>query len=131
MSGKAQNVIEQFYENLQSGNFEGAMGLMSDSIEIIFYGPPEIPMTGTYLGKDGIARFFDILGQNIELYEFVPTEFIAEGNQVAVIGRERSKVRNTGKVFDVNWVQVWDVENNKIMRLRDFFDTASMVSAFS
>lgn len=124
------SVVEAFYESIGSEGFGKALTHMSESAVLEFFGPSEVPIAGRYSGHDEIRTFFERIGENLQVEEFEVNEFIVSASQVAVIGRERSTVIKTGRTFDVPWVQVFDVAGGKIVRLRDYFETASMADAF-
>ena len=124
-------LIRTFYDHVAGGEFASALDMFAEDAEVVFTGPASIPLSGSYCGRGEIERFFGIIGNAFEVEIFQPLEFIDDGTQVAVIGREKSVVRATGKTFDVNWVQVWTVEAGRITRLRDYFDTGTMALAFN
>lgn len=126
----SEAVVKEFYQCVGVGKFSEALNLMSASAVVEFFGPSEIPIAGRYRGHEEIRIFFDQIGANLQIEEFQVHEFIVQSEKVAVIGRERSTVLRTGNTFDVPWVQVFDVSNGKITRLRDYFETASLLQAF-
>jgi len=122
-------LIKQFHTWVAAGNFDRALQLFADDACIIFHGPANNPLAGRYEGQEGVERFFSTIGNFVEIEHFSADEFIDAGNIVVVLGRERSKVKATGKVFDVPWVQIWRTCDGKITALTDFFDTGSMAFA--
>ncbi|MNR25460.1 SnoaL-like domain protein [compost metagenome] len=127
----SKEIVKRFYEYAGNGRFAEAAALFSPQAHISFYGPSSVPHSGEYHGADGLQKFFAIVGGTLEVQAFEPLEFIAEGDRVAVLGRERSRVKDNGREFSVQWVQVWTVEHQKIVRLRDYFDTGTMAEAFA
>jgi len=124
------HLIQQFHALIASNHFNEAMQLFADDACIIFHGPANNPMAGQYKGREGVAQFFATIGEFVEMEHFAAEEFIDAGATVVVLGRERSKVKATGKIFDVPWVQIWRTQDGKITELTDFFDTGSMAEAF-
>src|SRR5215208_6972795 len=45
---------------------------------------------GTRHGHEGVAEYFSLLDENLELEQFEPREFVAQGDTVVVVGFERS-----------------------------------------
>lgn len=127
----SKEIIERFYHYAASGHFAEAAALFSTQAHISFYGPASVPHSGEYHGVEGLQAFFAIVGGSLEVQAFEPLEFITEGERVVVLGRERSRVKDNGREFTVQWVQVWTVEQQKIVRLRDYFDTGTMAEAFA
>ncbi|ATE78180.1 nuclear transport factor 2 family protein [Pseudomonas frederiksbergensis] len=127
----SKEIVQRFYEYAGSGRFAEAMALFCADAHISFYGPSSVPHSGEYHGVEGLQAFFAIVGGTLEVQAFEPLEFIAEGNRVVVLGRERSRVKDNGREFSVQWVQVWTVQQQQIVRLRDYFDTGTMAEAFA
>jgi len=129
----ALNLIKSFHALAGQGKFEQALGLFADDAVIEFHGPANNPLAGRYQGPTQVAQFFTKVGSSFEIEHFAATEFIHAQDTVVVLGRERSKVKTTGKVFDVPWVQIWRTQESqdgrKITALTDFFDTGSMAAA--
>lgn len=124
------HLIRDFYGRMARHDFKSALELFSDDAELEFFGPSVIPLSGAFRGREAVQRFFSTVGSTVATESFQPVEFIDGGNQVVVIGRERSTVLTTNRTFDVEWVQVWTVRGERISRLRNFFDTGSMALAF-
>jgi len=122
-------LVKQFHQLAAVGHFARALALFSEDAVVVSHGPSSNPLTGRYEGAQGIAQFFAKVGELFEIQHFEAQEFIDAGTTVVVVGRERSKVKATGKVFDVPWVQIWRIHNEKIIALTDFFDTGSMALA--
>ena len=69
------------------------------------------------------------LASTVEYTTFEPREFIAQGDQVVVIGSERARVKATGRVVDTDWVMVFTIRDGKVVRFRDYYDTAPSLAA--
>jgi len=124
------DLVKQFHSLVGAGNFGDALALFADEASVIFHGPANNPLAGRYQGREAVAQFFAKVGQNFDIQQFEAQEFIDAGATIVVLGRERSKVKTTGRVFDVPWVQIWRTADGKITELTDFFDTGSMAEAF-
>jgi hypothetical protein len=125
------SLIQQFHALAGSGRFAEALDLFADDAVVEFHGPQGNPLAGRHAGRAAIERFFGLIGTSFEVEQFAAHEFIDAGNKVVVLGRERSRVRATGRVFDVPWAQVWRVRDGRIAALTDFFDTGSMALALA
>ncbi len=66
-----------------------------------------------------------------ESLEFDPREYVCEGEQVVAIGHYRWKVRSTGKVFESNFVHIFTIRENLVVRFREFLDSAALAAAHS
>jgi ketosteroid isomerase-like protein len=123
-------IVKNFHSLAAAGRFAEALALFASDATVRFNGPERLPLSGTYSGAEAIAGFFQRIGSLLDVQAFEAQEFIDAGDTVVVTGRERSKVRATGRVFDVAWAQVWRVRDGRLVALTDFFDTGSMAPAF-
>ena len=123
--------IRQFHALAGGGRFGEALALFADDAVIEFHGPASNPLAGRHAGRHAIERFFGLIGASFEVQHFAAEEFIDAGATVVVLGRERSRVKPTGRVFDVACVQVWRTRDGRIAALTDFFDTGSMAQALA
>lgn len=124
------DIVKQFYTCASRGEFNKAIDLMSEDALLVFHGPTTLPLAGQFVGHEQIRGFFAMIGELIHVEEFSAQEFIGDGARVAVKGRERSTIRETGRSFDVSWVQIFTITNGRIEVLEDHFDTATMLEAF-
>ena len=131
MSDQANvGVVQQGYEALGRGDIPALLDLMADDVEWTLQGPPVIPWAGTRRGREGVAEFFSLLGENLEFERFEPREFVAQGDTVVVLGYERSLVKPTGRTFEQEWAHVYTLRDGKIAKGRFIEDTAAQVVAF-
>jgi uncharacterized protein len=61
----------------------------------------------------------------------IPGAFIAEGDRVVVLGRERGRVKGTGKTFDNDWALVFTFGGGKVTGFQCYENTAAIAEAFS
>jgi ketosteroid isomerase-like protein len=127
----ATDVAKKIYECFAKGDLSGVLACLSESIEWKLIGPSSIPYFGTYKGISGVEKFFASLFEHEEILEFVPEEFIGSEKSVAVTGRERCRAKSTSIEFTVQWTQIFDVTNGKVVRWREYIDTAPMVAAYT
>ena len=131
MSDQANvGVVQQGYEALGRGDIPALLDLMADDVEWTLQGPPVIPWAGTRRGREGVAKFFSLLGETLEFERFEPREFVAQGDTVVVLGYERSLVKPTGRTFGQEWAHVYTLRDGKIAKGRFIEDTAAQVVAF-
>jgi uncharacterized protein len=84
MSASENKAATQYaYQSFGAGDLEGAMKDMADDIEWIE--PGESTISGTYRGKDEVARFFTTLAS--KSFRTEPQHFIADGDHVVVLTR--------------------------------------------
>jgi ketosteroid isomerase-like protein len=118
-------VVQGTYEAVGRGDIPALLDLLTDDVQWTFQGPSTIPFAGTRRGREGVAEFFSLVGENLEFQEFEPREFVAQGNTVVVLGFERSLVRPTGRTFEQEWAHVYKLRDGKVAEFLAFEDTAA------
>lgn len=123
-------LVQHLYTAFAQGDIPLLLSVLSDDIDWLFYGPGEIPFAGHYRGKAEVAGFFAKAMETSDFMEFEPREFLPGANSVLVQGHERVRAKATGRVWETEWAHVFTIEGGKIVRLREYYDTAVMVEAF-
>jgi ketosteroid isomerase-like protein len=123
-------VVQATYEAVGRGDISAVLDLLTDDVEWTLQGPSVIPFAGTRHGREGVAEFFSLVGENLEFEQFEPRDFVAQGDSVAVLGYERSLIKPTGRTLEQEWAHVYTLRDGKIAKFRGFEDTAALVVAF-
>jgi ketosteroid isomerase-like protein len=121
--------VVAMYEAMARGDGNAVRDLLTDDAELEIDGPPEAPTTGHWKGRDqvlaGAARNYGQLeDQRPELLSVV-----AQGDLVAVIARERGRVRATGREYEMAWVHLYTFRGNQVRRIYGFCDNHALVQA--
>jgi uncharacterized protein len=105
---EAQNtqIVKDAYAAFQRGDVPGVLATLDDGVqwEAVIGTEGIVPTAGVRHGRTGVGQFFQQLADNIVFEAFEPREFIAQGDQVAVIGRYKGNAKTTGKTWDAEWV---------------------------
>lgn len=125
------NIVKQTYECFLRGDIESLLKLYSEDVQWEVYGPPSIPTAGERKGLAELRQFFAQVNDSLEAKSFEPQEFIAQGDQVVVLGQYNWIAKPTGRNFNANWAHVVTLKDGKITRFREYTDTAAGVVAFT
>jgi ketosteroid isomerase-like protein len=106
------------------------LALLDPNTQWELSGPSEIPWAGSFRGHDGVEKFLAAISANVEIERFEPRSFIAQDEQVVVLGFEKVRVKQTGRVFEVHWAHAYTLSGGKIATLREYTDTAATSAAF-
>ena len=107
-------------------------GMMSEDVEWFVPGPKEIlPFAGLWKGADGIAEFNRLLATTMRYDKVEIKEYIVDGDQVAAIFEAEGIAKSTGKAFKSEILRLYTFKDGKIIKVRNFYDTSSYVSAVS
>jgi ketosteroid isomerase-like protein len=123
---KSLEVVRELYAKLTAGDAIGALALMSDDIEWITMMDYKVSGRGPQKVLEGILV---PAMEEWEPYKLTPHEFICDGSKVVSVGIFKGTNRQTGKEVEVDYSHIWEVGNGKIVRHRQFIDTAKIEPA--
>ena len=92
-------------------------------------GSTAVPYAGRWLGRAQVGEFFAAVGRSAEVQQFGPTEFLGDGDRVAVLGHGRVRSKSTGRTYDADWRHIWTLRDGKITAFREFIDTTAVNGA--
>jgi len=124
-------LVQKTYELFKSGDIETLLGMYSDDISWETPKVENAPFTGKISGRDKVAEFFTSLDEHEEFSVFEPTEFIAQGNKVVVLGHSTARVKSTNKELTLEFAHIVTVADGKITGFYEFFDTAAATKAYT
>jgi ketosteroid isomerase-like protein len=123
-------VVQDLYAAFGRGDMAGMLALLDEDVDWYFNGrPQDIPFAGHWQGHTRMADFFQTVTTTCDILEFGPDEVLIFGNHILSLGYERVRVKTTGREFESNWAHLFTVKEGRIIRLREFYDTAAMVDA--
>ena len=126
---EALAVVQSAYAAFNRGDIPAVLDVIADDVEWKFIGSKGLPYTGTFRGKDEVAKFFASIPEVEDLLVFEPRESIPAGDKVAVLGWERSQVRLGGKVFESEWAHIFTIRDGRIVRFWGMYDTQASAEA--
>ncbi|WP_448552292.1 nuclear transport factor 2 family protein [Thalassotalea montiporae] len=112
---KALQVVQGFFAAYAKGDLEAIKAFVAEDVE--WHIPGRHKLAGT---KRGIAEFTEFFGQ-LGKAGFKAEVMILAANDTYVIDAHRG-FSNTdgGNNIDINWVLLYQIENNKIKRVQNF-----------
>jgi uncharacterized protein len=122
--------VQGIYEAFGRGDIPALLSVVADDIDWSIAGPPAVPHAGRRRGRQEVEQFFPVLAATEEFEQFEPREYIAQGDQVVVLGYLRSRVKATGRTYENEWAMVWTLRDGKVLRFRTYEDTAAEVAAY-
>jgi len=121
----------QMYETFMAGDVEGFLNLFSDDAS---WQSPEIenvPLNGKFSGRENLAGFISSIDDYEEFLKMEPTEFIAQGDRVVVLGNYLARSKKTDKQYATDFAHIITVKDGKITSFYEFFDNAAAGRAHS
>ncbi len=128
---KNATVVKDFYGLVLGGQAETAIRKYTTP-DFVWANPvPDaIPYGGTFEGPEGASRYLELVFATLDLSDFVIDEVVAGGDRVVVLGHEAAEVKASGRRYAQEWVHVLRLRDGRIEHLREYNDTAAMLSAF-
>jgi hypothetical protein len=124
---KNVQVVKDFFAAMGSGDKQRLLALVAEDIEWIIPGE-DWPLAGTHRGHAGLA---DLLQKASEMVETStePSEYVAQGDRVLVVGVATGKIKATNKPFKDDWVFDITVRDGKVTNIREYVDTQALARA--
>lgn len=123
-------VIQQAFADFGSGNIQGILDVCTNDVVWTGAENPNVPIAGTFNGKEGVKDFFNKLAENVDYSSFEPKEFFNDKNAVIVLGHHTGKVKRTSKTFDHDWCMVFRLRDGKMYHYYVFVDTRDQAESF-
>jgi ketosteroid isomerase-like protein len=106
---------------------QGLLALSAEDIEWIIPGE-DWPLAGTHRGHAGLEDLLQKASETIET-STEPSEYVAQGDRVLVVGVATGKIKATNKPFKDDWVFDITVRNGKLTKIREYIDTQALARA--
>ncbi len=123
-------IVEDAYDAFKRGDIQSLLSKMTDDVLWEIPGPSNIAVAGKRHGRDQVAEFFQTLGQEQEVQEFAPQEFISKNDKVIVLGRFRWLVKRTSRILESDWVHVFTLRDGKVASFQEYSDSARLAEAY-
>jgi ketosteroid isomerase-like protein len=124
-------IVTSAYEALARGDDDAFIQHLADQVEWIVPGPADHPSTGRHVGKEALLLMFARFSAFAELLELEIERVVGDSEVVVVLGRERWKVKASGREFETIWANAVTVLDGLITRVTVYADTSNETAAFS
>lgn len=124
-------LTQQIFTAFQEGNVPFLLNILAEDVEWHVAGSREhLPLAGTYYGRDQVAQVFQTVGKFLDLQQFQPHEFVAQGDRVVVFGHALGCIRLTNHTVEYDWVHLYTLSDGKVTKFSEYLDTAAIAAAF-
>jgi len=127
----SRGIVTSAYQALARGDDDAFIQRLADHVEWIVPDPTDHPSTGTHIGKEALLLMFARFGAFAELLSLEIEQVVGDGEVVVVLGRERWKVKASGREFETIWANAVTVDDGLITRVIVYADTSNETAAFS
>ncbi len=131
MFARPLEVVQAVYAAFGRGDIPAVLEFVADDIDWKFCGAKGLPYTRACRTKGDVAKWFASIPEVDDIQAFEPREFIAGGDNVTVLGWERTRALPSGKIFEADWVHVFTVRDGRVVRFWGMYDTEASAAARS
>jgi ketosteroid isomerase-like protein len=96
-------------------------------MEVLRFQGPSLHRNVSHEGRE--ARWFASIGEVEDIQVFEPREFLTAGENVTVLGWERTQAKFGGRLFETEWVHVFTGREGRIVRFWGMYDTEASAAA--
>lgn len=121
----ATQIVQQAYAAFGSGNIPALLSYVADEVDWECVISNNVPYAGKRTTPAQVGEFFAALVDADNIHVFEPREFLDAGDHVTVLGWEDTTALENGRRFTSEWVHIFTVRNDKIVRWRCFYNTAA------
>lgn len=124
------NIVQNLYSYFSDKNINAILELLSPNVE---WGEPSNPFNpagGTRYGHKGFLEWLNIGKENEDILILEPRKMLTDNNTVAVYGYMKCLAIPTGKIYESDFVHIVVIEDMKIIKFQEFFDTYIAGEAF-
>ncbi len=122
-------LVQRTYELFKSGDIETLLNMYSDDIVWQLPEMENVPFGGKRSGRENVGEFFSVVNDSLEVLQNEPTEFIAQGDKVVVLGHHSWRVKATGREVSSDFAHIHTVKDGKITSFHEYMDTAAASKA--
>lgn len=135
-------VVSRWFGALDAGNVDAAMACLADDVRWINSPAEEgkpggvpglsaiVPWLGDFHSKAEVMATFGPWGERQETLQYARRNMMFQDDQAMVLVHEAARIRATGLVYDIEFVQRIQVSGDFIVMLRAYWDTSQAVAAF-
>ena len=123
-------VVRNLYAGFARGDVEAIVAVLDPDVSWRTPGPPDLPTAGLRQGHDQVRQFFGVLLNTLDISDFRPADFLAQGDKVVVLGTSREGPKGTGRLVDFRWVHVFRLRSGKIVEFDEPADVSALVEEF-
>ena len=123
-------MVQQLYSAFARRDINAMMEMLSPDVE---WGEPSNPFNpagGTRYGHEGFSEWLSIGRQAEDILALEPRKMLTDNDSVAIVGYMKCMAIPTGKVYESDFVHVATINDGKIVKFQEFFDTYAAGEAF-
>ena len=125
-------LLKKLYGAFGSGDIDTIISHLARQFVWRFDAPSIIPYAGEFKTPEEVRNnFFGSLASSTSRQMLYPEQFIAQGDEVVMVGRYSATVAATGKSFEVAVVHLFTFKDGKVTRYINLTDSAQVAGAYT
>jgi ketosteroid isomerase-like protein len=131
-SSSSNNIktVQRLYQAFAEGDISAIKGFLDPDVEWGEPDNPHNPAGGTRHGHDGFLAWVKIGREAEDVLDLEPRQFLSGEDSVAVVGYTRCRAKNTGRIYETDFVHLFIMKDGKVIKFQEFFDTFAAAEAF-
>jgi len=121
--------VKREYAAFLEDDLDTVLDMSDPDIEYRYPEVEGLTYSGLWRGREEVRRFFEVHDEADEVLELRPTEMVAQGDKVVVLGTFRGRAVPTGREWTTDFVHVYTIREGKTRRFESYFDTAAFLVA--
>jgi ketosteroid isomerase-like protein len=128
MSQENVEIVREVFKDFNSEDIGRIVAAVHPELEVVI--PPEVSAEpDTYLGPEGIRRYFQSFQDVMDEIRFEPERLWDAGDSVVVSLRVTARGRQTAIPVEQRSAGVWTVRDGQIIRVRSYASLAEALQA--
>jgi hypothetical protein len=129
MSNDPLATVRAGYAAFGAGDLPALLALLQPDVSWRFVGDRRAPYTRSVQGREAVAAWFADVARADAIQAFEPRQFFAGPDHVTVIGWERTAAQPGGRIFECEWVHVWELRDGRVSRFFGMLDSEASAIA--
>jgi uncharacterized protein len=123
-------LVRQGYDAYSKGDLPRLLSIFSRDIDWDMPSIESVPFTGKRHGIDAVGECFRLMDEYQVAREFIPDDFIGQGDKVLVLGHCTFHVKSTGRDFSSDFCHVFRIAGDKVASFKEYDDTYAAAKAY-
>jgi ketosteroid isomerase-like protein len=133
-SRSTREVAEIWFQALTTGDVDTAMSVLDDDVEFVNYTPvpgynTDMRWIGTHRGPRAVLESIKVFLDMCEVRQEEVLRLVVDGEEAMGVIHEISVVRDTGRDFEIEFIQHLTVRHGRIVRWKSYTDPSQIIRA--
>ncbi len=131
--GSNRQIVETIYAAFSKGDIETVLEQFADEGTWTYMMPDgSVPFAGTFAGKSRIGEWFRLFGSNVKTTNFQLNRLLVDGNDLVVaLGHEDGTIIESEKKYSTDWVHIFHMKGEKVVKFVEYVDVPSVLESFA